>query len=110
MDLIGPFKETIRGNKYILTLICHYSKWVEIVAIPNKEAITVAKALLEIYQRNGAPHRIITDNGKEFSNQVRGGIVRDGLRYFKTVKVLCRTAVEQLKTVVNLTVLQILLN
>ena len=29
MDLIGPMPETPRGNKYIITLTDHFSKWAE---------------------------------------------------------------------------------
>ena len=29
MDLIGPLKKTSRGNRYILTMTCYFSKWVE---------------------------------------------------------------------------------
>jgi IS30 family transposase len=71
MDLIGPLKLTPKGNRYILTIVDYFTKWVEAVAIPQKDAVTVAKALHEhVYCRNGAPHRVITDNGREFSNQV----------------------------------------
>ena len=72
MDLIGPLKKTARGNEYILTVVDYFTKWIEAAPIPAKDAVTVAKALHEhVYCRNGAPHRIITDNGKEFSNAVR---------------------------------------
>ena len=72
MDLIRPLKKTARGNEYILTVVDHFTKWIEAAPIPAKDAVTVAKALHEhVCCRNGAPHRIITDNGKEFSNAVR---------------------------------------
>jgi len=64
MDLIGPLKLTPKGNRFILTVVDYYTKWVEAVAIPRKDAVTVAKALHEnVYCRNGAPHRVIMDNG-----------------------------------------------
>ena len=72
MDLIGPLKKTARGNEYILTVFDYFTKWIEAAPIPVKDAVTVAKALHEhVYCRNGAPHRILTDYGKEFSNAVR---------------------------------------
>jgi hypothetical protein len=72
MDLISPLKETPRGNRYIPTTVDYFTKCVEAVPIPAKDAVTVAKALHEyIYSRNGARHPILTDNGGEFSNAVR---------------------------------------
>ena len=44
-DLVGPLKSSISGFKHILTITDAFSRWVELVPIPNKEAITVAKAL-----------------------------------------------------------------
>ncbi len=35
-DLSGPYPETERGNKYILTFIDHFTKYVEQFAIPEQ--------------------------------------------------------------------------
>ena len=70
MDLV-ELKTSRRGNRYILTLIDYYTKWVEAFAIPSKTAQVVAETLFDnVYCRFGPPHRIITDNGKEFVNEV----------------------------------------
>jgi hypothetical protein len=45
MDLFGPCKTSDMGNKYILTITDAFTKYSEIVAIPNKEAETVADAI-----------------------------------------------------------------
>ncbi len=42
MDLIGPLPETLRGNKYIVTLTDYFSKWAEAAPLPNKSANGVA--------------------------------------------------------------------
>jgi hypothetical protein len=42
IDLIGPFPETRRGNKYIITITDYFSKWPEAGALPDKTAIGVA--------------------------------------------------------------------
>ena len=46
MDLVGPLKETRKETKFILTMTCYFSKWVEALAIPDKSAHSVAKAIL----------------------------------------------------------------
>lgn len=48
-----------------------FSKMCELVAIPSKDAQTVATAIFDTWIcRYGTPHEIITDNGTEFCNQV----------------------------------------
>ena len=68
MDLTGPFKKTTQGNQCILTMTCYFSKWA--FAIPDKTAYSVATAIYTAYCRHGAPSSIITEQGKEFVNEV----------------------------------------
>ncbi len=43
-DLVGELPQTSKGNVYIMIMIEHFSKWVELVALPNKNHhITPAK-------------------------------------------------------------------
>ena len=46
IDLIGPLKKTSRGKRFILTMTCYFSKWVEAFALPDKSARSVAHILL----------------------------------------------------------------
>ena len=70
MDLVGPLKKSLKGHRFILTLTCYFSKWVEAFPLCEKSAICVASALYTAYCRHGAPSEIITDQGREFVNQV----------------------------------------
>ena len=70
MDLIGPFKPSALGYKLVLTVTDYFSKYVEAIPIPDKSADSVAKGIYKIYCRQGAAVHIITDQGKEFVNQV----------------------------------------
>ena len=70
MDLIGPLKKTKKGNQYILTMTCYFSKYVEALPLPDKSSQSVAQAIFTVYCRHGAPQTIITDQGREFINQV----------------------------------------
>lgn len=38
IDIIGPMQTTASGNKHIVALTDHFSKWNEARAIPNKTA------------------------------------------------------------------------
>ena len=42
VDLAGPFPQSDYGNYYIMVMIEHFSKWVEVVAIPSKESCKTA--------------------------------------------------------------------
>ena len=70
MDLIGPFKPTTMGHQFVLTMTDYFSKYVEAVPLKDKSAVSVARGIYEVYCRQGAPVHIITDQGKEFVNQV----------------------------------------
>jgi hypothetical protein len=69
MDLIGGLSRTARGKNYILVIVDHYSRYLVAVAIPNKEAETVAQAFWEHWvSRFGFPSSILSDQGTEFVN------------------------------------------
>ena len=70
-DLFGPLKTSEGEKKFILCLTDAFTKYVELVMIPNKEAFTVATAILNCWIcRFGLPLEIVTDQGKEFTNQM----------------------------------------
>lgn len=67
LDLVGPLSPDEQNNRYILTLQCELSKFVEGYSLPNKEATTVAKSFVENFVlRYGVPESIVTDQGTEF--------------------------------------------
>ena len=69
-DLMGPLR-SITSNKYILVMSDSFTKWIELIPLPNKSAEEVAKAVYENWIcRNSPMDTLITDNGKEFRNQV----------------------------------------
>jgi hypothetical protein len=71
MDIVGPFPNSPSQNKYWLTLLCALSKDVELVAIKDRTAIQVAKAILERWVcKRGCPSVILSDNAKEFIGEV----------------------------------------
>ena len=47
---MGPISPpSVSGNSYILTLSDYFTKWVEAVPLPTKEAHGVATVLLKVY-------------------------------------------------------------
>ncbi|MEM1008681.1 MAG: RNase H-like domain-containing protein, partial [Myxococcota bacterium] len=70
-DLFGPLQSSGNKNKYVLVITDAFSKYCELVALPNKEATTVAEAIFDTWiTRYGIPENITTDGGKEFCNRL----------------------------------------
>ena len=66
MDITGPHPVSKAGNRFILTVLDHFSKWTEAFAIRNHEATTVAKILADqVFARFGIPLQLLSDRGPE---------------------------------------------
>jgi len=71
IDITGPFPTTATGNRYVLSMIDKFTRWVELAPIPNMEATTVAKAFFETWLcRYGAPSTIVSDQGTQFESSL----------------------------------------
>jgi hypothetical protein len=71
LDILGPLPRTAKGNKYILVVADYFSKWTEMYAMPNQEAVTITKKFVEEFIcRFGIPQEIITDQGTQFESQL----------------------------------------
>ena len=69
IDITGPHPKSSRGHIYILTVIDHFTKWVELFPIRNQEAATVAKILVDrVICVHGCPLQILTDQGPNFES------------------------------------------
>ena len=70
IDLVS-MSDTVRGNRYLLTAEDSFSRYCCIYAIPNKEACTVAKVLVDQhFNIYGLPDQLHSDNGREFVNNL----------------------------------------
>ena len=67
LDFAGPLLPTSRGAKYVLVMVEHFSKWIELVALPQNSSELAAAAFLDrVLARFGAPAEVLTDQGREF--------------------------------------------
>ena len=56
IDLIVDLSASYHGNKHILVMVDHLTSWPIAIAIPEKEAITVANAIhKDLILQHGAP-------------------------------------------------------
>ena len=61
IDLIGPINPASKnGYKYILTMVDFATRYREALPLKNIETITVAKALMNIFNRVGIPSEILS--------------------------------------------------
>jgi hypothetical protein len=66
-DLFGPLKISASGKKYILLMTDAFTRYIELVAIENKEADCVMDAIFTHWIcRYGIPPQMVTNQDKEF--------------------------------------------
>jgi len=67
IDILGPFTETPRHNRWCLTMICRYTRWLEIVPLDKIDSVTIADKLFNyIVCRFSVPRSVQSDRGSNF--------------------------------------------
>jgi hypothetical protein len=67
LDFAGPLTITPRGAKYVLVMVEQFSKWIELVALPQNSSELAAMAFFDrVLARFGVPAEVLTDQGREF--------------------------------------------
>jgi hypothetical protein len=70
VDLAGPFNKTRRGAVFVMIVIEHYSKYLDVIPLPNKEAHTTAAAFAQcVLGKYGATAEVLTDRGSEWADE-----------------------------------------
>ena len=71
MDYMGPLPETVRGNKHLLVVMDHFTKWCEVFPTKDQKASTVAEILVNrVFSRFGPPTIIHSDQGRNFESNL----------------------------------------
>ena len=67
MDLTGPYPQTERKNKYLLTFIDHFTQYAEAFPVEDQMAKTCARVFAtQIITLHGTVSKLITDQGPAF--------------------------------------------
>jgi len=76
IDLARKFPQSSTGYLYIMTAICAFSKFIVLVPLRDKTAMTVATAIYDhVFLKYGAGE-ILTDNGGEFRCEILNELCR----------------------------------
>jgi len=76
VDLID-LQGSTNGNRYVLSIIDHFTRYLPLIPLPNKEAQTVADAFIKDYVTLfGPPRLLVADNGREFQNRLFSQVCR----------------------------------
>ena len=68
-DLMGPLAQKSQaGTEYVIIITDHFSKYVELFALRNNQAKTVAKQLKDFICRHGIPDDILIDQGTNYQS------------------------------------------
>ncbi|UYV84436.1 K02A2.6-like [Cordylochernes scorpioides] len=71
IDVAGPIPVTEDGNKYLLVAMDYFTKWPEVYAIPNQEAATVARVIVDnLICRFGVPLELHSYQGRNFESEI----------------------------------------
>lgn len=76
IDLYGPLPCTSRGNTYLFTAVDMFSKFLYTTPLANKDAVSLAEALFNMFCQNGTCDTLISDQGTEFTAKVVGELCR----------------------------------
>ena len=70
VDLCGPFQPTQRGHRYVMICIEHFSKYVSLVPLTDKEASCTSFAFRQhVLGLYGACAEVVTDQGSEWKGE-----------------------------------------
>ncbi|KFD62660.1 hypothetical protein M514_03771 [Trichuris suis] len=70
LDIVGPLPQC-RGCSYLLTMVDRFTRWPEVIPVPNACAATIAHAFMSTWvARFSVPAVITTDQGGQFQSSL----------------------------------------
>ena len=77
IDLVTKCVTSTSGNKHILNIIDHLTRWPEAFPIPDKSADTIVSTVINKYLPvHMCPWYILSDNGMEFKNNLMDQVLQ----------------------------------
>jgi hypothetical protein len=70
LDFFGPLNLIPRHNQYVLVIRERFSKWLELVPLPNRSSEKATYAFLDrVFNRFGLPIEVLTDQGTKLCGE-----------------------------------------
>jgi len=77
IDITGPHPQSTKGNKFMITVLDHFTKYVFAFPVRKNDAITVAKYLVEqVFLVYGVQTKLLSNRGAEFEGSVMTEVCR----------------------------------
>ena len=77
LDFAGPYL-----GKMLLVLVDSYSKWLDVIPMPNTKTTSLVECLRYSFVTRGLPFVIVTDNGPSFiSNEFKTFVQKNGIKH-----------------------------
>ena len=70
MDIVGPLPKSKSGNRFVLVICNHATRYPEAIPLKQIDAERIAEELVQIFARVGVPQEILTDQGSNFTSQL----------------------------------------
>lgn len=81
---LADFGSARSSYKWLMVAVCSFSKWVELVPLKDKQAVTVFKVFFEhVICRYGSPADVVMDQGREFAGVFERGLKEHGVNVRK---------------------------
>ena len=74
VDILKLPKRDCHDNLYVVVIVDSFSRWVSLEAVPDKTALSAARAIIRAIGNFGVPLKIRSDGGKEFINNILAGL------------------------------------
>lgn len=76
IDLYGPLPLTPQGYSFVLTATCMFSKYLVTIPLQNKDTVSVAAGLTQLFTKYGVCDSLISDLGTEFASKCMESVCR----------------------------------
>lgn len=68
-DIMGPLNVTQNGNRYLVTFIDYFTRYVEAFPIPVADGKHIADVLMQFISSHGLPKKLVSDRGLNLLSQ-----------------------------------------